>query len=79
MFNYHSLVIFSMILWCHHSPWYTTGFQHIGDAHIPGPDIKLPFLQPQNSTQNRTRVDPDPHVHVELQLLPHISGVGSND
>lgn len=71
------IMIIDIILWFHHSPWYATSFQHIGDAHIPGPDIKLPFLQPQNTTQDGARVDPDPHVHVKLQLLPHIPGLSS--
>lgn len=58
------------------SPWYPPSLQHVGDANIPGPDIKLPFLQAKHTTQDRTRVDPDPHVHVEVQLLPHVPGVG---
>lgn len=58
------------------SPWYAPSLQHVGNAHIPGPDVKLPFLQAQHPTQDRARVDPDPHVHVKVQLLPHIPGVG---
>lgn len=56
----------------HRSPWYTASLQHVGNAHIPGPDVKLPLLQPQNATQDRARVDPNPHVHVKLQLFPHV-------
>lgn len=68
--------IIGMILKFHHSPWYSTGLQHVGNAHVPGPDVKLPLLQPQNATQDGARVDPNPHVHVELHLLLHIPGVG---
>lgn len=60
----------------HHSPWYSPSLQHVGNAHIPGPDVKLPFLKAQHPTQDRARVDPDPHVNVKVQLLPHIPGVG---
>ena len=40
------LSIFICSLWNQqgHSPWYSPGLQHVGDAHVPGPDVKLPFL-----------------------------------
>lgn len=55
------------------SPRNSSGLQHVGDAHVPGPDVKLPLLQAQHATQDGARVDPDPHVHVEVQLLLHVS------
>ena len=48
-----------------------SSLQHVGDAHVPGPDVKLPLLQAQHPAQHRARVDPDPHVHVVVELLPH--------
>lgn len=56
------------------SPWYASGLQHVGNAHVPGPDVKLPFLQAQHPTQDRARVDPDSHVHVKVQLFPYVPG-----
>ena len=54
-----------------HSPRDASSLQHVGDAHVPGPDVKLPLLQAQHAAQHRARVDPDPHVHVVVELLPH--------
>lgn len=58
------------------SPRYTSSLQHVGYAHVPGPDVKLPLLQTQYPTQYGARVDPDPHVHVKVQLLLHVPAVG---
>lgn len=56
------------------TPWYAAGLQHVGNPHVPGPDVKLPFLQAQHSTQDRPRVDADPHFHAKVQLLAHEPG-----
>lgn len=54
------------------SPRNSAGLQHVCDAHIPRPDVKLPLLQAKHATQDGARVDSYPHVHVEIKLLLYI-------
>lgn len=58
-----------------HPPRYSSCFQLVGDAHIPGPDIELPFLQAQHPTEDGAGMDTNPHVQVNVQLLLDESGI----
>lgn len=64
--------MFSLASCSDDSPWNPSGLQHVGDAHIPRPDVKLPLLQAEHATQDGARVDSDPHIHVKIQLLLHV-------
>ena len=44
-----------------YSPWNSSRFQFIRNGHIIGPNVKLPLTQSKYSTQNRSRMNSNPH------------------
>ena len=61
-----------------HIPWYTSSLHSIGNSDIIGPDIKLPLVQTDHSTEHRPSVDTHSHAQIKASLFCHTSECGRN-
>lgn len=62
----HASVLLSL-----HSPWNTACLHMIGQCDIMRPNIILPFLKPNHTTQDIPRMHTDTHVDVNPCGIPH--------
>lgn len=49
-----------------HTTRFTARFHVIGQRHIIGPHVELPFAQPQNAAEDTAGMDADTHVEVDI-------------
>ena len=54
-------------------PWNTFLLHNISSSDIITPDIILPFLQPNQTTENISCMNPNPHININRSRLTNSS------